>query len=109
VVAYLSYSADGPILRIVLNFWGQTIFIIFFHRTRMAVKPQEIHENVNLKTLFCSHDARPTTGIRAQAGKGCLRCGFEVYAAEQMISKNRVSMTPDKENMANMLSYKRKK
>ena len=39
----------------------------------------------------CSNDARPTHGIRAQAGKGCPRCGFEVYAAEQMISKNRVS------------------
>ncbi|XP_014253564.1 muscle LIM protein Mlp84B-like isoform X2 [Cimex lectularius] len=33
-------------------------------------------------------DARP--GLKAAEGEGCLRCGYEVYAAEQMISKNRV-------------------
>ncbi|XP_034243871.1 muscle LIM protein Mlp84B-like isoform X3 [Thrips palmi] len=36
------------------------------------------------------NDARPTHGLKAQGGKGCPRCGFEVYAAEQMISKNRI-------------------
>lgn len=37
-----------------------------------------------------SSEARPTSGIKGRNGKGCLRCGFEVYAAEQMISKNKV-------------------
>jgi len=30
-------------------------------------------------------------GIKAPEGEGCPRCGFCVYAAEQMISKTRVS------------------
>ena len=39
--------------------------------------------------VFFSPESKP--GIKAQPGKGCPRCGFEVYAAEQMISKNGVS------------------
>ena len=30
-------------------------------------------------------------GLKAAEGEGCPRCGFHVYAAEQMIGKNRVS------------------
>lgn len=29
-------------------------------------------------------------GLKAEDGKGCPRCNYCVYAAEQMISKNRV-------------------
>ncbi|KAG5897031.1 hypothetical protein JTB14_021753 [Gonioctena quinquepunctata] len=47
-------------------------------------------------TLVCSdgavapavHDPRPNSGPKAAPGKGCGRCGFSVFAAEQMISKN---------------------
>jgi hypothetical protein len=39
-----------------------------------------------------SPDTKPTTGLKAPKGQGCPRCGFLVYAAEQMISKNRVSV-----------------
>ncbi|XP_050532046.1 muscle LIM protein Mlp84B-like isoform X1 [Daktulosphaira vitifoliae] len=35
-------------------------------------------------------ESRPTSGIKSRNGKGCPRCGYEVYAAEQMISKNKV-------------------
>lgn len=45
-------------------------------------------------TLVCSdgqapavHDPRPS-GAKAGPGLGCRRCGYAVYAAEQMISKN---------------------
>jgi len=31
-------------------------------------------------------------GLKAAEGEGCPRCGFHVYAAEQMIGKNRVSL-----------------
>ncbi|XP_060877324.1 muscle LIM protein Mlp84B-like isoform X2 [Metopolophium dirhodum] len=34
-------------------------------------------------------EARPTSGNKGRNGNGCLRCGYEVYAAEQMISKNK--------------------
>lgn len=34
------------------------------------------------------HDPRPNSGPKAAAGKGCRRCGYSVFAAEQMISKN---------------------
>lgn len=37
-----------------------------------------------------SSEARPTSGIKGRNGDGCKRCGYEVYAAEQMISKNKV-------------------
>lgn len=37
-----------------------------------------------------SPDGRAFTGPKAAAGTGCLRCGFPVYAAEQMISKDRI-------------------
>ncbi|XP_022193124.1 muscle LIM protein Mlp84B isoform X1 [Nilaparvata lugens] len=33
-------------------------------------------------------DGGPMTGHKAAEGKGCRKCGYEVYAAEQMISKN---------------------
>ncbi|KAI5739612.1 hypothetical protein M8J77_021410 [Diaphorina citri] len=36
------------------------------------------------------YDARPTSGLKGRNGDGCPRCGFVVYAAEQMISKNRI-------------------
>jgi hypothetical protein len=39
-----------------------------------------------------SPDTKPTTGLKAPQGQGCPRCGFAVYAAEQMISKHRVSV-----------------
>ncbi|XP_075234397.1 muscle LIM protein Mlp84B-like isoform X2 [Lycorma delicatula] len=35
-------------------------------------------------------EGRPLTGTKAAKGKGCPRCGYEVYAAEQMISKSRI-------------------
>ncbi|XP_049765020.1 muscle LIM protein Mlp84B-like isoform X1 [Schistocerca cancellata] len=35
-------------------------------------------------------DAKPTSGPKAAEGKGCPRCGYAVFAAEQMISKNRI-------------------
>lgn len=37
-----------------------------------------------------SPDGRPFAGSKDNTNRGCLRCGFSVYAAEQMISKNRV-------------------
>lgn len=37
-----------------------------------------------------SPEARPTSGTKSRNGKGCPRCGFDVYAAEQMISKDKV-------------------
>lgn len=37
-----------------------------------------------------STDMRPTCGVKAPQGQGCPRCGYAVYAAEQMISKNRI-------------------
>lgn len=39
-----------------------------------------------------SPETKPNLGTKAQPGKGCPRCGYEVYAAEQMISKNGVSL-----------------
>lgn len=47
-------------------------------------------------TLVCtSGDSEAPTeskmGTKAAEGEGCPRCGFFVYAAEQMISKTRVS------------------
>lgn len=49
-------------------------------------------------TLVCAdgpapviHDARPNDGPKGRPGHGgCSRCGYAVFAAEQMISKNRV-------------------
>ncbi|CAH0560233.1 unnamed protein product [Brassicogethes aeneus] len=46
-------------------------------------------------TLVCTgdgaatvlHTANVNSGPRAEAGKGCRRCGYSVFAAEQMISK----------------------
>ncbi|XP_011254260.1 muscle LIM protein Mlp84B isoform X4 [Camponotus floridanus] len=35
-------------------------------------------------------DAKPQVGQKRNDGNGCSRCGYPVYAAEQMISKNRV-------------------
>ncbi|KAK9299544.1 hypothetical protein QLX08_007455 [Tetragonisca angustula] len=35
-------------------------------------------------------DAKPQVGQKRTDGNGCARCGYPVYAAEQMISKNRV-------------------
>lgn len=39
---------------------------------------------------FRCSDGKAFTGPKAAAGSGCLRCGFPVYAAEQMISKDRI-------------------
>lgn len=47
-------------------------------------------------TLVCAdgapaaihNDIRPNSGPKAAPGLGCRRCGYAVYAAEQMISKN---------------------
>ncbi|KYB28123.1 Muscle LIM protein Mlp84B-like Protein [Tribolium castaneum] len=47
-------------------------------------------------TLVCAdgapaaihNDIRPNSGPKAAPGQGCRRCGYAVYAAEQMISKN---------------------
>ncbi|XP_052861181.1 muscle LIM protein Mlp84B-like isoform X2 [Anopheles cruzii] len=35
-------------------------------------------------------DAKPADGPKAKDGKGCPRCGYAVYEAEKMLSKNRV-------------------
>ncbi|XP_072743645.1 muscle LIM protein Mlp84B isoform X4 [Anoplolepis gracilipes] len=35
-------------------------------------------------------DSKPQVGQKRNDGHGCSRCGYPVYAAEQMISKNRV-------------------
>ncbi|XP_066999760.1 muscle LIM protein Mlp84B isoform X2 [Anabrus simplex] len=35
-------------------------------------------------------EARPNSGLKAAKGQGCPRCGYAVYAAEQMISKSRI-------------------
>jgi len=40
--------------------------------------------------FYFSSEARPTSGNKGRNGDGCLRCGYAVYAAEQMISKNKV-------------------
>lgn len=39
---------------------------------------------------FCYSNGINLSGAKASAGTGCPRCGFPVYAAEQMISKNRI-------------------
>lgn len=36
------------------------------------------------------NESKPNTGPRAAPGKGCFRCGFAVFAAEQMIAKNTI-------------------
>ncbi|KAK7874520.1 hypothetical protein R5R35_001601 [Gryllus longicercus] len=46
--------------------------------------------STNGESTISYPDARPTAGLKAPQGQGCLRCGFAVYAAEQMISKNRI-------------------
>ncbi|XP_065226105.1 muscle LIM protein Mlp84B isoform X1 [Planococcus citri] len=35
-------------------------------------------------------ETRPQTGIKGRNGDGCPRCDYKVYAAEQMISKNKI-------------------
>lgn len=40
-------------------------------------------------SLSNSPDGRAFGGAKAPAGSGCQRCGFPVYEAEKMISKNR--------------------
>ncbi|KAK9498199.1 hypothetical protein O3M35_004066 [Rhynocoris fuscipes] len=50
--------------------------------------PTLFSSNGESTAIYC--ESRPITGLKAAEGKGCLRCGFEVYAAEQMISKNRI-------------------
>lgn len=42
------------------------------------------------RIVFFSIDAKPQVGQKRSDGHGCARCGYPVYAAEQMISKNRV-------------------
>lgn len=47
-------------------------------------------------TLMCAdgaiapvvHDPRPNSGPKAAPGQGCKRCGYAVFAAEQMVSKS---------------------
>lgn len=41
-------------------------------------------------SIICSPEGRAFTGPKAAAGRGCMRCGFAVYEAEKMISKNHV-------------------
>lgn len=48
-------------------------------------------------TLVCAdgqappiNNPNPSSGLKAPPGQGCPRCGYAVYAAEQMISKNRI-------------------
>jgi hypothetical protein len=50
-------------------------------------------------TLVCANgdpatviytDMKPNCGAKAKEGQGCPRCGYAVYAAEQMISKSRI-------------------
>lgn len=47
---------------------------------------------VNLLTFFTSYDysadGKPLSGTRSSGG--CPRCGYAVFAAEQMISKSRI-------------------
>lgn len=40
--------------------------------------------------MFYSNDSNPNLGVKAPQGQGCPRCGYPVYAAEQMNSKNRI-------------------
>merc|ERR1712023_565890 len=40
--------------------------------------------------FYFSPEGRPFSGSKGRNGKGCPRCGYEVYAAEQMISKNKI-------------------
>lgn len=42
-----------------------------------------------LQMNTCSPDGRAFGGQKAASGTGCQRCGFPVYEAEKMISKNR--------------------
>uniref|UniRef100_A0A1L8DMD3 Putative regulatory protein mlp n=2 Tax=Nyssomyia neivai TaxID=330878 RepID=A0A1L8DMD3_9DIPT len=46
--------------------------------------------STNGESTVAYPDARPISGPRAGKDGGCRRCGFAVYAAEQMISKNKV-------------------
>ncbi|KAJ8986097.1 hypothetical protein NQ317_003392 [Molorchus minor] len=61
---------------------------------RQTLRPQRIRF-CHRPTLTCLegtaaafHDPRPNSGVKAAPGLGCRRCGYAVYAAEQMISKN---------------------
>lgn len=40
--------------------------------------------------LLFSIDSKPNLGTKSTDGHGCSRCGYPVYAAEQMISKDRL-------------------
>jgi LIM domain len=40
--------------------------------------------------VYSSSEGVPFKGAKAAEGQGCPRCGFAVYAAEQMISKGKV-------------------
>ncbi|EEB17494.1 muscle lim protein, putative [Pediculus humanus corporis] len=42
------------------------------------------------ESTICYPESKPKTGFRGNQPNCCPRCGFVVYAAEQMISKNRV-------------------
>lgn len=53
-------------------------------------KVNRVDVNLQLIFPFYSPDGRAFGGPKAAKGSGCLRCGFPVYAAEQMISKDRV-------------------
>ncbi|XP_021913746.1 muscle LIM protein Mlp84B-like isoform X7 [Zootermopsis nevadensis] len=46
--------------------------------------------STNGESTITYPDTKPTTGLKAPLGKGCPRCGYPVYAAEQMISKTRI-------------------
>ncbi|XP_069680622.1 muscle LIM protein Mlp84B isoform X4 [Periplaneta americana] len=46
--------------------------------------------STNGESTISYPDMKPTTGLKAPQGQGCPRCGFAVYAAEQMISKSRI-------------------
>lgn len=46
--------------------------------------------NILISISNFSSEGTPFTGAKAKEGSGCPRCGFPVYAAEQMISKNNI-------------------
>lgn len=46
--------------------------------------------STNGESTILFPESKPLNGIKGRNGNGCSRCGFAVYAAEQMISKNKV-------------------
>ncbi|KAK7601538.1 hypothetical protein V9T40_008979 [Parthenolecanium corni] len=46
--------------------------------------------STNGESTILFPETKPLNGLKGRNGNGCSRCGFAVYAAEQMISKNKV-------------------